>query len=310
MSSMTEKTLGDKKLLFSPDTEVLLICRSQTNRIMCTTAIDCPWTTGVLDWLWFALHQVRSWWEGWKICQDRARIGRETWSSYAYWTVSLYTFRPCYTILHIPFLKVSSEICSEDQVGVAWEGFVRVQVISNHLIKTCLMSFGRQGARKSSVVEPWAFEWLLLLPDTCDSGSRKSWAHGTCMLQDQLSHLTCDTAILKTTPFLHKGNWEWNCMFKHVEAYLSYIRQGGAVSIWTKVSHRLSIPILPRCIRFRAAMQWWKNARSRLSRSFRWFNRWSDGLVCWTAHRSSTFRIQVVTSVGPGSDASMLLVTY
>lgn len=241
MSSMTEKTLGDKKLLFSPDTEVLLICRSQTNRIMCTTAIDCPWTTGVLDWLWFALHQVRSWWEGWKICQDRARIGRETWSSYAYWTVSLYTFRPCYTILHIPFLKVSSEICSEDQVGVAWEGFVRVQVISNHLIKTCLMSFGRQGARKSSVVEPWAFEWLLLLPDTCDSGSRKSWAHGTCMLQDQLSHLTCDTAILKTTPFLHKGNWEWNCMFKHVEAYLSYIRQGGAVSIWTKVSHRLSI---------------------------------------------------------------------
>ena len=180
------------------------------------------------------------------------------------------------------------------------------------IYQTCLMSFGRQGAHKSSVVEPWAFEWLLLLPDTCNSGSRKSRAHGTCMLQDRLSHLTCDTAILKTTPFLHKGNWEWNCMFQHVEAYLSYIRQRGPVSIWTKVSHRLSIPILPRCIRFRPAMQWWKNARSRLSRSFRWYlvNRWSDGLVCWTAHRSSTFRIQVVTSVGPGSDASMLLVTY
>ena len=81
--------------------------RSQTNRIMCTIAIHCQWTTGVLDWLWIALHQVRSWWEGWKICQDRPRIGRETWSSYAYWMVSLYKFRPCYTILHIPFLKVS-----------------------------------------------------------------------------------------------------------------------------------------------------------------------------------------------------------
>lgn len=171
------------------------------------------------------------------------------------------------------------------------------------------MSLGRHWACKLSVVEPWAFEWLLLLPDTCDSGSQRSWAHGTCMLQDRLSHLTCDTAILKTTPFLHKANWEWNCMFKHLEAYWRYIRQGGAVSIWTKVSHLLSL------LRYSpgafASVRPCSGGRMPGQGSPDLFGDiWSidgrmvDGLVCWT-HRSSTFRIQVVTSVGPG-DAMLL----
>ncbi len=183
MSSMTERALGDKKLLFVSDTEVLFICRSQTKRIMGTIAIHCLWTTGVLDWLWIALHQVRSWSEGWKIYQDRRRIGRETWSSYAHWTVSLYTFTHIYTVIYhfISFLKVSSEICSEDQVGVAWAGFVRVQVISSQFIRTCFMSFGRHWACKLSVLEPLNGFCCYQTPATVVSEGLEQMEHACCM---------------------------------------------------------------------------------------------------------------------------------